>query len=95
MNPRLTRLIAAARKAYAPGPEASPDAPLGFATRIAALRREDRQQERARAWERLCWWGATTGVAICLFVFVQQHRVAETNAFDVLLNTPTEEVDLL
>ena len=98
MNAKLKKLIAIARKAHAPSRQLAEEdvqAPFGFATRVIAQWSEESKQERGRVWERLCWWGAATSVAICLVVFVQQHARTEANAFDVLLNTPAEDAEML
>jgi len=93
MNAKLSRLIAAARKAYAPAPALPSDAslaPFGFSTRVVARWRGAQKREPGRTWEGLCWWGAAASVMICLLVFVQQHQT-EPTAFELLLNVEAGE----
>lgn len=93
MNAKLSRLIATARKAYAPAqspPGEVRHAPFGFSTRVVARWRGAQKREPGRTWEGLCWWGAAASVTICLLVFVQRYQ-AEPTTFDLLLNVEAGE----
>jgi hypothetical protein len=45
------------------------------------------------AWERLCLWGASASVAVCLFAFVNQSLPPEPNPFDVLIEEHADPLD--
>ncbi|HZO86525.1 MAG TPA: hypothetical protein VFC26_14995 [Verrucomicrobiae bacterium] len=94
MKPSLQKLITAARKVRrlaSAAPES--EAPFGFATRVAARWAAQRRASAADVWQRLCWWGATASIAICLFSAVYRATLPEPNAFDLLLEQPVMEAD--
>ena len=92
----LRKLIEAARKAQAlPSPPES-SAPFGFSTRVAARWAAlPRRSGLADAWERLCWWGASASVAVCLLTFASQSLQPEPNPFDVLLEAQADAPDMM
>ena len=86
-NGSLRKLILAARKAHVPlaAPFDTP-VPFGFSTRVAARWVAVRgPSNQANLWERLCWWGASVSVAVCLTAFVSQSFQPEGNPFDPLM----------
>ena len=93
----LRKLIEAARKAHAPSPAPSAlAAPFGFSTRVASRWAAARGKSNwAEHWERLCWWGASASVAVCLFAFVNQSLQPEPNPFDVLLEAQADAPDMM
>lgn len=96
-NESLRKLIQAARKAPMPT-EAPPvsTAPFGFSTRVAARWAAlPKRSGLADIWERLCWWGASASVAVCLTAFVSQSLQPEPNPFDVLLEAQADAADLM
>lgn len=96
-NESLRKLIRAARKAppRAPAPPDSP-APFGFSTRVAARWAASRGHAGlADSWERLCWWGASASVAVCLLAFVNQSLQPESNPFDALIEAPADVLELM
>ena len=97
MNRHLRKLIKFARDAYVPSCSiASEQAPFGFATRVAARwAAEGRQPTLLQMWQRLCWWGATVSVLICLLSAAYRSALPEPNAFDLLLEQPVTESDSL
>jgi len=96
-NEPLRKLIRAARKVHAPTPAPSDlMAPFGFSARVAARWAAARAESNwAAHWERLCWWGASASVAVCLFTFVNQSLQPEPNPFDVLIEVQADAVDLM
>lgn len=92
----LGKLIIAARKAHQPQSTPTPQpAPVGFATRIAARWAEaGRRNGWADVWERLCWWGASASIAVCLLVFAQKTMTPEPSAFDLLLEVEAVDSEL-
>ncbi len=93
---QLQKLIANARKAYAPqsAPVATA-APFGFATRIAARWSEVRKPPgHGDIWERFCWWGASVSVAVCVAAFAYQALSPEPNAFDLVLGIQASDPEL-
>ena len=108
MNPSLKSLLQLARKAdrnaglqTGPSPEragletgATVRAPFGFSTRVAARwAAEGRKPSAADLWQRLCWWGATASLLVCLTSAIYRASLPEPTAFDVLLEEPGMEVD--
>ena len=96
-NEPLRKLIQAARKAHAPAPR-PPEmpAPFGFSTRVAACwAAAGGKPNWAEHWERLCWWGASASVAVCLFAFVNQSLQPEPNPFDVFIEARVDAADLM
>jgi anti-sigma-K factor RskA len=70
--PAWNRLAAAARKARAEAGAGREDAaPYGFSTRVVALWRQAREEERRLAlWQRLSWRAAFASLALCAIVVV-------------------------
>ena len=107
MNRSLKSLLQLARKANrrtglqtGPSPEragletgATVRAPFGFSTRVASRWAAESRPSIADVWQRLCWWGATASLLICLSSAVYRAALPEPNAFDVLLEEPGMEVD--
>ena len=97
----LRKLIQAARQAPSPAPApapAPPDSPgpFGFSTRVAARWAAGQGRSgRADVWERLCWWGASASVAVCLLAFVNQSLQPEANPFDELIEAPSEVLEVM
>ena len=94
----LRTLINTARKARQPiVPKPGPEAPFGFAARVAA--RWVRAGEgagrpgRASHWERLCWWGASVSVAVCVTAFAHRMLAPELNALDLVLEAQTVDLE--
>lgn len=96
-NQQLQKLIASARKAYAPPtspPDESPS--LGFATRIAARwSATHRHPARGDVLERFCWWGASVSVGVCVVAFAQQALSPEPNVFELVLEIQATAPELL
>ena len=92
----LQKLILAARKAHTPqAPLATQEAPLGFSTRVAAHWAATRERSSwGDLWERLCWWGASASLAVCLLAFVNHSLQPDPNPFDVLLEAQANDADL-
>lgn len=84
---RFQQFIAAARRGR---PQERPlPLPPFLAIRVAASwAATPRSPHLARLWERLCWWGAGTAVAICLATGVLQSSRPEPTGFDLLLELP-------
>jgi anti-sigma-K factor RskA len=70
--PAWNRLAAAARKARAEaGADRDEAAPFGFSTRVVALWRQAREEERRLAlWQRVSWRAAFASLALCAVVAV-------------------------
>ena len=96
-NQSLRKLIKAARKGSTPAqePSVSP-APFGFSTRVAAQWAAGRGRSGlADAWERLCWWGASASVALCVMAFVSQSFEQESNPFDDLIEASADVLEVM
>jgi hypothetical protein len=73
---------------------ATTHAPFGFSTRVAARWAQSaRKPGVADVWQRLCWWGATASLLVCLTSAIYRASLPEPNAFDVLLQEPAIEAD--
>ena len=96
MRPSLQKLISTARKAPRRNAAAlNEQAPFGFATRVAAQwAAESERANIANVWKRLCWWGATASLLVCLSSAVYRATLPEPTAFDSLLEEPALEGDL-
>ena len=95
-NKSLQKLIRVARKAHAPpvAPSDTP-APFGFSTRVAARWATARgPSNRANLWERLCWWGASVSVAVCLTAFVSRSFQPDPNPFEPLFEAPVDGLEM-
>lgn len=85
-NHGLNRLIVLARRAYHPTLLPAPaEAPLGFATRIAARLPEQRTSHLSDLWERFCWAGAMLSAVVCLAIYVHQVMTPEPDVLDLVL----------
>ena len=83
---RLTSAARAAREAAAVGRDDS--APFGFSTRVVALWRQAREEERRLAlWQRLSWRAAAASLTLCAVLAVAQ-RGTEAAGNPPLLEPP-------
>lgn len=74
---RLTTAARAARESAAEGRDDS--APFGFSTRVVALWRQAREEERRLAlWQRLSWRAAFASLTLCAVLAVAQRGAGAT-----------------
>ena len=90
----LQSLIRAARKAHESNASPSEDsAPLGFASRVTAIAREQRPAPSALdLLERLGWRCAAACVAISIITVALHSRQPAPNPFEPLFSAETETV---
>lgn len=82
LDPELRRLIRWSRQAAAPAESA---APLGFATRVMALRRAALQEAEPRWAHRLRWSAAWLSLLVVLLgavVWAGERRTAANNVYN-------------
>ena len=86
MNRSISNLLRLARRAYKSPPAPSPQAsPYGFSTRVASRWAASGRANTVYVWQRVCWWGATASLLICLSSAVYRATLPEPTAFDLLL----------